>query len=272
MNQNYTKESIALLLDRFRCRVTLAGRQEMRAGWSLPERTLPVHDLIRVYEGRGVFICGGRELKVSAPAWVVLPAHVPHSIHGSGLRLGVVHVDWGAVSHFDALTLFFPEMEIAPALPPGIEELFEKSIDSWLERTAVGRVCANRWIELWFVKAVGERKPAGVDSRIVDAIAWIHRNADRVFPLEELAKAVGLSAARLRALFRRDMGVSPKRMIQEIKLQRAQTLLSEGGVGVAEAAYRAGWEDVSAFSKSFRRRFGISPGNFRRTASQLAVV
>ncbi len=265
MPVKHSPESLALLLDRLACRVVVAGRQRMPRGWSLPPRTLAWHDIIRVRAGRGVFTCGERRQKVRGPAWVLLPARLPHAIESTDLDLTVVHVATGAGERLDALKLFHPEMEITPVLPPGLEELFECAVDAWRERTPVGRVCANRWMELWFTRAFGERQPAGevTDARLVDALAWLHRHADRPLRLDELARAVGLSAAHLRSLFRMHFQAAPKQLLQEIRLQHAQTRLAAGS-GVAEAAYACGWEDVSAFTKAFRRRLGLSPREYRR--------
>ena len=270
---NRAGDSLALLLDRVTCRVVLAGRQTMRPGWSQRPRTLACHDIIRVEAGRGLFTSGDQRRTVKGPAWVILPAHQPHSIQGTGLRLAVVHVEVGLGGRLDGLKLFYPEQELSPALPEGAEDFFNRAIDAWREGTPVGRVCANRWMDLWFVRAFGGRRPtATVDPRMVGALAWLHENAGRPLRLDEVATEVGLSPAHLRSLFRRHFGASPKQILQEIRLTRAQALLAGGQVGVADAAYETGWEDVSAFSRSFRRRFGQTPGEFRRLATAQPIA
>jgi AraC-like DNA-binding protein len=202
---------------------------------------------------------------VTAPAWVVFPSHRPHSIEGEALALAVVHVEITTGESLDALKLFFPELEIAPVFPLGVEELFAQAIASWREETPVGKVCANRWMELWFARAFGPRRPSGnVDTRMVDALAWLHAHAHRPLRLDEMAREIGLSSAHLRSLFRRHLGSSPKKTLQEIRLKRACELLETGRVSVAEAGYQAGWEEPSAFAKSFKRRFGLPPAEFRR--------
>jgi AraC-like DNA-binding protein len=251
----------------------LAGRQTMPEGWSLSERTLPYHDIIWVEAGRGVFTSGKQRREVMAPAWVVLPSQLPHAITGEGLTLGVVHIEISTGENLDALKLFFPELEITPSFPDGIETSFRQAIDAWKEDTPVGRVCANRWMELWFARAFGGRRPsASVDARLVDALVWLHQHAHHPSRLDEMSRDVGLSAAHLRSLFRRHFGASPKKTLQEIRLKRACELLEGGRVSIAEAGYQAGWEDASAFAKSFKRRFGLSPGEYRRLREANALA
>lgn len=261
-------ESIALLLDRLRCRVMVAGRQTMTpppATWVLRPRVLPFHDVIRVEKGTGVFTSGVRRVQVRAPAWVLLRAGLKHSIEGSGLRLAVVHLETRLGQQVDALGLFCPVDEVALSLPPLAAEYFQHAIDAWLEKTAAGRVSAHRWMELWFVQSFGRRPAAAMaDPRLVKALAWFHAHVDRRVRLEEAPARAGVSTAHLRALFQRHFGASPKKILQEIRLGRAREILESGAGGVAEAAYQSGWEDVSGFARAFRRRFGVPPSEIRR--------
>ncbi|MBM3872842.1 MAG: helix-turn-helix transcriptional regulator [Verrucomicrobia bacterium] len=270
---NLRQDSSSLFLDQIRARVTVAGIQTMPAGWSLPRRTLPCHDIIHVLAGTGVARSGARRAAFRAPAWLVLPAREAHSLSGEGLRLAVVHVAWTTPDQRDALSLLAPDLPLSPALPAELDRLFEHAITAWLQHSAAGSASANRWMELWLTRAFGDRLPASrLDPRLVDALAWLHRHLGTPVRLDALARFVGLSAAHLRSLFLRQLGNSPKRVLQELRLTQAYALLEAGGTTAADAAARLGWRDRSAFNKSFRRRFGCSPGSVRRrTASDLVV-
>lgn len=265
-------ESLGLLLERISCRVIVAGRQTMPAGWSLPERKLTCHDVIFVESGTGTFTVGEQRSRVTGPAWVILPANASHSIDGVGLRLAVVHLEVGVGRQLDGMRLYHPALEISPDIASDALPLFQSAIDAWREGTAVGRVSANRWMELWFIRAFGSRDPVALDERLVSALACLHESAARPVRLDELASKVGLSSAHLRSLFRQQFGASPKQVLQDIRLTRARALLSVGSAPVAEVAYEAGWEDVSAFNRSFRRRFGMSPGEYRRLATAQPIA
>lgn len=270
---NPRRDSASHFLDQIRARVIVAGTQAMPPGWKLARRTLPYHDVIRVVSGDGTVRSGSRQARFQAPAWLVLPAHETHSIHGQDLRLAVVHVEWVAADQRDALTLLAPELTLSPTLPPDLHDVFLRAIEAWQERTPTGEACANRWMELWLTRAFGHRLPsARLDPRLVDALAWIHRNLGKPIRLDELARFVGLSAAHLRSLFLLHLGNSPKRLLQELRLTQAYALLENGGVTAADTAARLGWRDPSAFAKSFRQRFGLSPGSVRRRGRPGQIV
>jgi two-component system response regulator YesN len=49
----------------------------------------------------------------------------------------------------------------------------------------------------------------------------------------------------------------------QVRLARARQLLCETGVSLAEVAQAAGFRNCSSFTRSFKRRFGVSPGEMR---------
>ena len=82
--------------------------------------------------------------------------------------------------------------------------------------------------------------------------------------LEEVAAAVELSASRLRALARKQLGFPLSTWVLWRKLERsAQTLAS--GVSLAEAAMAGGFSDQAHFTRTMRRMFGITPMSARHS-------
>lgn len=84
--------------------------------------------------------------------------------------------------------------------------------------------------------------------------------------LDVLAAELQLSPATLRRRLQAE-GTSWRRLKDELRHERASALLGEGRLSVAEVASRLGYEDASAFHRAFRRRMGIGPGAFRRSAT-----
>lgn len=81
---------------------------------------------------------------------------------------------------------------------------------------------------------------------------------DRDITLAYLAGAVGLNEFKLKQGFRDVFGTSPHRMLLELRMRRAFTLL-ETGCHVAQAGYQVGYAHSSNFSAAFSRFFGRSP-------------
>jgi transcriptional regulator GlxA family with amidase domain len=81
-----------------------------------------------------------------------------------------------------------------------------------------------------------------------------------------MAKAASCSVRHLRRLFREVLGMSPKRWLIERRLQKVAHLLTQTDLPLKAIAAECGFDDLPHFHRLFRRRFGQSPAQFRRSA------
>lgn len=79
-----------------------------------------------------------------------------------------------------------------------------------------------------------------------------------------IAAELGVHPVHLARRFRNHYGQTPGEYLRQCRLERARWLLRRSSVGLAEIAMVAGFSDQSHFTHAFRRRFGASPGAFRR--------
>lgn len=87
---------------------------------------------------------------------------------------------------------------------------------------------------------------------------------DDDFDINTLCEQVNMSRTQLYRKFRSLTSQSPHDYFLRMKLQQARHLLLSSDLTVAEAAYRAGFKNVSHFSKAFTKEFGINPSDIRR--------
>lgn len=81
--------------------------------------------------------------------------------------------------------------------------------------------------------------------------------------VEEIANRLHLDRRYLSRIFKEKTGESLQEYIVSTRMAVAQKALSEG-LSVASAAERCGYTDVFLFSKMFKRRFGVSPANWKK--------
>ena len=84
-------------------------------------------------------------------------------------------------------------------------------------------------------------------------------------PLPELARRLGVSYTWFRRMFAHHTGLSPHQYRIQIKVGRARSLLSETALTVKEVAFRCGFESEHYFSRLFKRKAGLAPGQWRRS-------
>lgn len=119
-----------------------------------------------------------------------------------------------------------------------------------------------------------ERKtfnPSGrriIDPRVTRAVEIINQFfPDR--PSEKaIARRVNLSAARLRQLFKKEMGISLTQYVRRLRMKKAAMLLQESFLSVKEIVFESGGKDISHFVRDFKKEFGVSPSAFREQAHQ----
>lgn len=102
------------------------------------------------------------------------------------------------------------------------------------------------------------------DPRIGQAVALIHRQPERDWTLDDLARAVGMSRTRFATRFRELIGMAPIGYLAEWRLQRAATLLGTTSRPVADIGYACGYVSATAFARAFGDRFGTTPSQWRR--------
>lgn len=167
------------------------------------------------------------------------------------------------------------EAGITPAAPirtfasaPSVAEAFKDLQDlarterrggRWLVDAAAHRVVAET-LSLWQrgdVDTAAARAVEKMRQALVADIASARQVADAV-------RQAGMSASRLRDLFKKATGLSPKKYQMRARLVRAGRLLRETELPVAAIAAQTGFESVFAFSHRFSKLLGFSPTEYRR--------
>lgn len=101
------------------------------------------------------------------------------------------------------------------------------------------------------------------DAQVGRALALIHRDLDTPWSAEALAREVALSRSAFVERFSALVGVPPIRYLTAWRLRAARRQLRETGKTVAQLAHAVGYESAEAFSRAFKREFGVSPLHWR---------
>jgi AraC-like DNA-binding protein len=97
------------------------------------------------------------------------------------------------------------------------------------------------------------------------ALALIHQDPTRAWTLDALSRGAGLSRSALAQRFSACTGVPPMRYLASCRLQRAAQRLRESAVPVGRVAFDIGYASEAAFTRAFKREFGMAPAMFRKT-------
>ncbi len=84
------------------------------------------------------------------------------------------------------------------------------------------------------------------------------------FQVADLCDEFGLSRSQLYRKVSALLGESISDYIQNLRLKKAEELLLEGKLSVADIAYQVGYSSPDYFSTVFRSRYGVPPSGFRK--------
>ncbi|MVU78137.1 helix-turn-helix domain-containing protein [Nocardia sp. ET3-3] len=103
------------------------------------------------------------------------------------------------------------------------------------------------------------------DSLIANFECWVRDHLAEPFQIVDAARALGVTARSLQRAAQAELGMSPGDFVNEIRLQRATTLLQTTDLTVEAVAGRVGYQNAGTLRTLFRRRRGQTITEVRST-------
>jgi len=182
-------------------------------------------------------------------------------------------------------TVFRPIFEVLPPVmvihvgdgPASVllRELFRAGVrESAVDRPGAASTLA-KLADLLFVEALrrymeglppdGKGWLAGVrDPQVGKALALLHAEPGRAWTVDDLGREVALSRSALAERFTALVGEPPMQYLTRWRLALAAQMLRAGRDPVIRIAERTGYESEAAFSRAFKREFGMPPASWRK--------
>jgi len=252
-------------------------------GWQDHRRTIHLHSLYWVHEGTGVFTLDGHEFPVRAGSLLYLKPgrklwmasatdnplhmtmilfHAAAAVHSRGQwqAKALDSLDMGEVQVFEAVEQEECESRIKAlrtAWVPG---------DEWRE-------AASQYQLLKLLKQVGRRKQTrlalerGNDDAFRQGKAYIDSHYFTDVRLTEVAALCRTNLKSLRKRFLQELALSPKEYLDRVRNEHAMRLLEHTDEPLKRIAAACGYYDEFHFSKSFKKRNGLSPSAFRSSGA-----
>jgi transcriptional regulator GlxA family with amidase domain len=97
------------------------------------------------------------------------------------------------------------------------------------------------------------------------AVAMMEVRIDSPCSIDELARTLNTNRVRLTRAFDADMKTSPALFWRMIRLLQSRELLYGSRRTITEIAYETGFSDTAHFCSSFRKHYGMTPQEFRKS-------
>lgn len=103
------------------------------------------------------------------------------------------------------------------------------------------------------------------NQHLISAMQFMNENLENPVEIDDVAAEANISRRQLERLFKRYVGISPAQFYIDQRISRAHALLNETPMSVNEIAVATGFSSSSQLSLRFRKRYGKSPGAFRKS-------
>ena len=109
----------------------------------------------------------------------------------------------------------------------------------------------------------------GEREKIPDAIrylqSYLEHHFEQKITLDDMAQFCGLSKYHLCREFKRYTSFSPKEYLLQLRIARAKMLLLGSELPACRIGALVGIPDETNFTRLFRHRVGMTPGEYRKT-------
>lgn len=107
---------------------------------------------------------------------------------------------------------------------------------------------------------------------VQQAIFYIKQNFKHSITLNQVAQFVNISPQYLTKLFRQELSTSVSDFIIDTRMSEAMHLLKETNLTIHEISEKVGYKNQFYFSIAFKKRFQLSPSEFRKNESIKAKI
>lgn len=101
------------------------------------------------------------------------------------------------------------------------------------------------------------------DEQILSIQNWMEDNYQTSIMIEKIGEQFGLSNRSLLRRFKQATGSTPSHYLQDIRLDAATKLLVHSNRSIEEITHSVGYDDISSFTRLFKRKVGMSPSHYR---------
>ncbi len=268
--ERYENRLVSKELDRLNINVSCMFRADLEKGRKFSAANPGFNRLYYVRSGSGRIFCDGQIIPMVAGNIYLLPVHSDFSYE--------IDADMEKIYfHFNLLRFDYSDLLQCISgctCLSGRAALVEQMFALEARGAEMAAVLKIKTALFQVVAEVLERyaaRPAEIEQYsplVKKAIRYVERNKRFGLNSAELAAALFVSESTLRQAFRREVGISVGRYVNERLLFTAEQQLRLSNRSVREIASSLGFGDPLYFSRLFSGRYGMAPSAYRKVGGK----
>ena len=246
----------------------------------LPNEAMHIHDTCEIYvnvTGDGTFMVENSFYPVTRGDIILTaPNEMHHGVWQEGVRHEHYCIWFPAGENTPWLTRFFDrprgQNNLLSLSPPEKEKLLralermERELGEGGDRRRATASFLQILLQIESAEAEQGEK-TDLPHPLPEILSELAERIAEPLRMTEIAERHFISQSTLNRLFQAHLRVSPHAYVENLRLARAKRLLA-AGCDVTDTALECGFSDSSYFILLFRRRFGETPGKYRKQSHQ----
>ena len=256
----------------------------------------PEYELNLLVHGKRRMLVGNRSYTMEEGTLVLVDSNQIHktiAVEGDPnayYERIILYISKEKVEKYDSI---FPELEmgyffrqydgiyvLSPGERQGIMHMFEtvkQELDSGQgkSQTLIDLTIVRFFIDFWrakwpatYLAGRQDQQRKGKSSVAHDVSEYILAHFCEQIRLEDLAERFFISESYLSRSFKDIIGIGITEYINVLRIRKAQELLEDSKLSVAEIAQTVGYESASYFGRVFQKHLAIPPSRYRKDLSK----
>ncbi|WP_100406443.1 AraC family transcriptional regulator [Bacillus solitudinis] len=233
----------------------------------------PYFHWLQTLDGKGKFNyeSGKTEFLTNGNAVLVTP-FTPHTYSAASEKWSTIYITFGGVAVnqiLDALELnrsaYFTEIENSPISGIAFEMLTKIERESEFSRLDLSSDLYHFLITLKkYGKSINQVSLSQNYDKLRPVVTWLEEMYYQDIGLPEMAQKAMMSAQHLNTLFHDTFRVSPYSFLIQLRIRESKRIMvSDPVISLKEVSKQVGFNDVSHFVATFRKKEGITPKKYR---------
>ncbi|UTR14052.1 AraC family transcriptional regulator [Salipaludibacillus sp. LMS25] len=232
----------------------------------------PYFHWLLTLEGKGTFIFNGQSYMMTPGRGIFLKPYTPHSYYTDGSLWSTAYITFGGasvVSILKALELNFSAVynenkdkhfyNIMKAMIDKVE------VESEFSRLELSSYLYNFLIKLRTYGKINKQPSLSHNyAKVRPVVDWLEIVYAKNIGLQDIANHMNMSPQYLNRLFQDTFGISPYSFLIQLRIRKSKEILvSNQEIPLNQVAALVGFNDVSNFVATFRKKEGMTPRKYR---------
>ena len=128
-----------------------------------------------------------------------------------------------------------------------------------------------RLLQSEFIKEEHDKKPLTDarqhyhDEQLEKILKYIDDTLYEPITVGEICQKFSMSRSSLQILFNENLNQTPKKYINELKLEKSRQMIGEGCYTISEIALMLGFNSIHYFSRAFTQKYNMAPTEYAKT-------